>query len=241
MRSEPPPLSDEADAESDFEQEAARLYRRYRDEFVLPFNLCPWASRALKEGHVSEVVLLCDETCGFHLAERLVEIMAPPHIEVAIVSLPNISLGRIEFDRFSQPLRARLQEVGVAAAAFHPDTLDAVPASPIEAITFIRCTPDPTFQLVRLSALERVRSEGDGGTSFIDPEQLDLSTLGTPKVPLHERVASANFERLTEVGLEEMRALLNDIVADKERSYDALTRQRCPHSEGSDEHRTPAG
>ncbi len=83
-----------------------------------------------------------------------------------------------------------------AMAEFHPDA-PAVLAPAGAFTSFVRRTPDPTLQLVRQSALARVRrGSGNSGSNYFDPsmverlyEQLQAGTpMEEPEAPLHERV-----------------------------------------------------
>ena len=132
----------------------------------------------------------------------------------------------MRFERFVGALRDADQARGAAfaAAAFHPDA-PADTSAPYRLVPFVRRSPDPTVQLIRRSALDAVRRPGDGGTGYVDPASItDLEAFfrNPPKPPLHERVAAANVETVTRVGVERLEAILREIRADRDASYAAL-------------------
>ncbi|MBM4362304.1 MAG: hypothetical protein FJ104_06460, partial [Deltaproteobacteria bacterium] len=101
--------------------------------------------------------------------------------------------------------------------------LDA--ATPERLVPFLRRTPDPTIQLVRCEALERVRRGSPEGTSFVDLSDLGSLADLRPGRPLRERVSGANFRTVKTVGLEEVAARLGAIHADRATTYARLARE----------------
>jgi hypothetical protein len=215
--------------EQALEREALRVYRRYVVELVEAFDLCPWAAPARRDGHVAEQVILAENTSDPQ--KSLTQIAAldkQPHIEVALFIYPDLELDRLSFERFARGLReqdaARYApgEIPFAMAAFHPDApveLD----DPERLIPYLRRTPDPTIQLVRLSALARVRSKHPEGTSFIDVEALVSSVAFAPNKPsLRQKIAQNNLETLLKVGPATLDAVLADIRRDRDESYAGL-------------------
>ena len=107
-------------------------------------------------------------------------------------------------------------------AAFHPDA-DANLKDPERLIPFLRRTPDPTIQVVRRTALERVRGNSQEGTSFMD--LADLAQMPLPQkepVSLRQRIARANLDTALEVGIDTLEALFQDIRRDRNESYARL-------------------
>lgn len=214
------------DADIALEGEARRVYERYAVEFVERFGLCPWAVRARREGHVAVRVCLSPEpdTAAAVAIAAAVEAEAP--IEVGLVLFPRLEIGRVVFERFVSEVRKEAGDA-LAMAAFHPDA-QADTSDAARLVPFIRRTPDPTIQLVRMSVLEGVRrKEGDQGTGYVDlskisPAQLAELAAEQPAVPLHDRVAEANLETIATLGVRDAEAVLSDIRADRERSYAAL-------------------
>jgi hypothetical protein len=205
---------------NDFELEAVRLNRRYVVEIVEQFGLCPWADRARREGRVTEVVF--DQTSSELFApslERMLELEAA--IDVALFIYPRIGLKRLEFEHFARRLRALDAErhaparIEFAIAAFHPDA-EAVLANPDRLVPFLRRTPDPTLQLVRDTALSRVRGDLHG-TSYFGPEVLLANGApGPPEPDIRERIARTNHETVMRLGAPALEAVFQDILRDRD-------------------------
>ena len=81
-----------------------------------------------------------------------------------------------------------------AMAAFHPDAAADLD-DPERLIPFLRRTPDPTIQLVRQEALERVRGRHPQGTAFVDPQLFSAQAFA------QEEDADCNSDRHAQVGL----------------------------------------
>lgn len=215
------------------EQEALRVYRRYESEVVNALGLCPWAERARREGRVRDhVVDARDQATALDAVLAAVEsIGREPSVEIGLVLLPRLHLGRDAFERFVASVRTRdaarhpYGATTMALAAFHPDAkvdLD----SPERLVPLLRRTPDPTIQAVRTSVLERLR-RGDGhGTALVNLDQIAADSLALESLveerPLSARVAQANLASVHARGPAELIALLDDIRRDRDRAYAAL-------------------
>lgn len=212
------------------EREARRLFARYQLEIVEGLQLCPWAASARESGRVDVRVLPAAEPDAELVLATVDALARDPRVEIGILLFPAVALGFEPFERLVAEVAAedqRRREIGTvpfALAAFHPDSpLDA--ATPERLVPFLRRTPDPTVQLVRCEALERVRRGSPEGTSF-----LDLSELGSledlrPGRPLRERVSTANFRTVTALGLGEVEARLHAIRADRDATYARLAEE----------------
>lgn len=211
------------------EVETRRLYQRYVVEVVEALGLCPWARRARLEGRVE--IRVSRSTSLEPSAEEcaLVEQLAGlADCEIGILLLPCLAMGRAEFERRVARLRDAHTEAWPrgqapwAFAAFHPDApLDLGDAERL--VPFLRRTPDPTVQLVRLDVLERVREGTPQGTAFVDLATVDealLSDLARPT--LRQRIASGNLETLRRAGPEAVEALLSDLRRDRDRTHALL-------------------
>jgi hypothetical protein len=208
--------------------EAIRLYRRYQEEIVESLNLCPWAQRARFDGRVRENVVVwpCDD---FAAPLAAVDDMArDPTVEIGLLLFPTAHVARNDFERFVSRLvdeDARRREIGTvpfAMAAFHPDA-EADLSDPERLISFLRRTPDPTIQLVRCDALDRVRGGFSDGTAFVDINF--LSTLDQRReatLPLRERIARANQRTVEQLGVPEVRRRLESIRRDRDATYAGL-------------------
>lgn len=215
--------------ESRWVEEALIVYRRYATEVVEGLKLCPWALPARKAGRVRESVLLLDTRDASRAADETVRMAVDESVDIGLVIFPRLDLSRPEFERFVARVRELDTErhapnsAPMAMAAFHPDAEPNLESA--ERLTpFLRCTPDPTIQLVRTSALDAVRSKDEHGSALVDLSTIDLATfLTTPaKAPMHERIAETNLATIKERGVDTVRALLRDIRDERNRRYDVL-------------------
>jgi hypothetical protein len=215
--------------EEELTREARRLSERYVSEVVERFDLCPWAARSLREGRVKTLILLQDSPTEFEASlSGMAELADDLHVEVAFLVFPRLALGRLDFEHFARQLRkldADRHEVGAipfAMAAFHPDAAPDT-TDPERLIPFLRRTPDPTLQLIRYTALEGVRGQFSQGTEYFDVELFGpLGRKERRPQTLREHVAKTNWETIEQVGLEEVRKVLDDLRRDRDESYRAL-------------------
>jgi hypothetical protein len=213
--------------DADLEAEAIRVFRRYQLEIVEGLKLCPWAERTRTEHRLGERVVHVEELDEPRALDA-VSSLEDPRIEIGIVLFPRLRAGASEFERFVSRLVARdaerrpLGTTPFAMAAFHPDArADTSEAERL--IPFLRRTPDPTIQLVRSDALERVREGFNEGTQFIDITVLatmDLTRDDT--LPLRERIARANLRTVTKLGVDEVERRLASIARDRAEAYARL-------------------
>jgi len=218
--------------DNEFEREVLRLNRRYLSEVVERFSLCPWALRARLDGAVAERVLSQDSAEIFAPSlETLQALDTRSELDIGLFIYPNLELGRLEFEHFVRRLRvlddARypVGEVPFAMAAFHPDAVPDLDDAE-RLIPFLRRTPFPTIQVVRRTALERVRGAADEGTAFLDltlVASLDLHEPAT--TPLRERIATANLGTVKRVGAPALETVIGDILRDRDE-----TRARLAHA-----------
>jgi hypothetical protein len=205
--------------------EAIRLFRRYAIEIVEGLSLCPWAHVSRRDGHVREIVITEPELDVERVIRAIDELSADPAIEIGIVLFPRAEVDRPTFERFV--VRVRAHDEGLrrppseawAMADFHPDAPAVL--SPDGAFTnFVRRTPDPTIQLVRQSALERVRRGDNHGSGYFDIKNLTEDTVFEPvEPPLHERVLETNREQIEKTGLADVAARFAELRADRDASY----------------------
>jgi hypothetical protein len=212
----------------ELESEAVRLNRRYVTEIVEAFGLCPWADRARREGHVTEVVFDQTSTERFEPSlASMTELADRLEIDVALFIYPRIGANRLDFEHFARQLRALdaerypPSEIPFAIAAFHPDA-PPVLANPDRLVPYLRRTPDPTLQVVRHSTLDRVRGERHG-TSYYGAHlfsgELPLEAPGTD---VRELIARTNFDTVVRVGVEAFDAVFTDILRDRDETYARL-------------------
>jgi len=217
----------------DLVRQAIRIYRRYQVEIVEALTLCPWAERARLDARVAERVIVGSELDVEEPLREIERLARDPEVEIGLLIFPRLGLSRPEFERFVagviQKDSAR-REVGTtpfAMAAFHPDAEPDF-GSPERLIPFLRRSPDPTIQLVRCSALDRVREGFNEGTHFMDVSM--IATLELPSentTPLRERIARANQRTVEQLGVAEIERRLSAIFTDRDATYAEWERARA--------------
>ncbi len=218
---------------ADFTAQAVRLHDRYLLEVVEPLGLCPWARRARLDGRTRQHVVLDDaeDAARANTTKIIATWAANDVVDVGFVIFPRLEIARPAFDRFVASVtehESSIHAVGsvpFVMAAFHPRAR-ADTNTPERLIPFLRRTPDPCIQLVRSKVLDAVRANTPQGTSFVDAATFDFDVEGKSardEIPLRERIARANLSTITKLGLPELERLLDDIRADRDRTYAALT------------------
>lgn len=213
----------------EIERETLRLNRRYLVEVVERFLLCPWAARSRLDGQVAQCVFQQESPRDLTPSlERIVELAERPAIEVGLFIYPRLPLGRLDFEHFARQLRAadhdrhEIGQVPFALAVFHPDAAPRVDDAE-RLIPFLRRSPYPTLQLVRTSALERVRGGEVEGTAYLDLDALGLLALAGPApLSLRERVARRNLATVLEVGVPAVDAAVASILSDRDATDERL-------------------
>jgi hypothetical protein len=212
----------------EWQSEAVRLHQRYSVEIVEHYGLCPWAERARLAGRTTVHALLppLDATTTPSV-EVLEKWGGDEGIEVAFLLYPRSRLSRVDFDAFVAQVqeqasgRHAIGQAPFALAAFHPDARPDMQTAE-RLVPFLRRTPDPCIQAVRMSVLQRVRSGTPQGTQFVDLDAILEFASRKEEVPLRERIARANLATVREASVEEVERRLADIRQDRERSYAAL-------------------
>jgi hypothetical protein len=209
-------------------REATRLHRRYLLEVVEACGLCPWALQARLTNRVRVAVLLdADDTLLAPSIAAMDGWAADDRVEVGFLIYPRLPLRRLDFDQFTARLRNAdterhpLGQAPFALAAFHPHA-EAHVGDPERLVPFLRRTPDPCVQVVRMASLARVRGGTPEGTRFIDITRIDPALLESHGPPLRERIARANLETVRRMGLDELCARLDAIRSDRDATYRAL-------------------
>lgn len=215
------------DADAAFEREVLRIYRRYQREVVEALRLCPWAERARADGRVRERVIATAALDALGALGALDALAADPKVDIGLLIFPRVRASRGDFERFVEEVRRADAGRGAAAsdfraAVFHPDAAADL-ASPARLLPFIRRSPDPTIQLVRAAALDRVRGDEDEAR-VLDSSRVHVATFLSekPGAPLHERVADLNHQTIRELGVAAVEAILDDIRRDRDRAYAAF-------------------
>jgi hypothetical protein len=195
-------------------------------------GFCPWARAAREQGRVTTRVLLDDECALERVVEHVCALERDPPCEIGLLVFPQLRLGRVEFQHFAAALRAEYDACAgpgrFAIADFHPDAAPKLDSA-AELVPFIRRSPDPTLQLVRLTAIAEVRLNDEQGTRFVDPAVwMATQAQHAPAPPLHERLASANLRQVQVLGVESVLALFAAIERDRDDSYARLGVPRPP-------------
>jgi hypothetical protein len=217
----------------ELEREVLRLNRRYLDEVVEAFALCPWALRARLDGQVWERVFTQQSPDFFaESLDALSALTARESLEIGLFIYPRLRLTRLEFEHFVRRLRAldeqryQVGEVPLAMAAFHPDAEPHLD-DPERLIPYLRRSPYPTIQVVRRTALDRVRGGADEGTAYLDVSLLGSLDVQQPvSPPLRERIARANLATVRRVGKDTVEAALQDILRDRDETEERLARDK---------------
>ena len=210
-------------------REATRLHGRYLVEVVEHYGLCPWAVKARSAGRLRTGVLLqSDESVDASLA-TMDPWVADAGMEVGFLLYPRLPLGRAAFDAFAAVVRSAeiarhpLGRAPFAMVAFHPDASAALD-DPERLIPFLRRTPDPCIQVVRVEVLERVRAGIPEGTQFLDLGVIEALASGAePELTVRERVSRTNLQTARTVGVEAMRHTIEAIRRDRDETYARLT------------------
>lgn len=215
--------------EEEWRSEAERLHGRYVEEIVEACGLCPWAQRARLTGRTAVAVMLPpDDTtlsCSVDQLNRWGAFGASP--EVGFLLYPRLSLSRAEFDAFVARMQAAASErhpIGqapFALAAFHPDARPDLDSAE-RLIPFLRRSPDPCVQAVRMSVLQRVRAGTPQGTQFVDVDNIAEVLAGKEELSLRDRIARANLDTVRTLGASELAARFADIERDRQATYGAL-------------------
>ena len=209
---------------SEFIAEVLRINDRYLTELVEGHDVCPFARGARTGRAVTQRVLLDETPDPASGLAAISELEAEEGLAVALLIYPRLGLPPEGFERFVSELRARDQArrpPPFAMAMFHPDG-DYGAESPRRLVMFFRRAPDPTIQLVRFSVLDAVK-----GNSPIDGKYLfEFSAQGlaelerrAKEVSVSEQIARDNFATAGREGIPRLQAILDDIRADRDRSY----------------------
>lgn len=213
--------------DSELVRETKRLYARYAVEIVEGFGFCPYAERARLDGRTAEVVLTEPAPDDARVLLEVRRLGEQAHVEVAFVIFPLLRIERLELAAWVERLRhAHQRDPGglvMTMEGFHPDAPPDLSTAG-RLVPFLRRTPHPTIQLTRLEALNRVRRSGPSGTAFVDVGSADLLALlaKPPEPSVSERIAENNRERLREVGIEAVEAVLDDIFRDRDETHARL-------------------
>jgi len=178
------------------EAEALARNDRYLREFVEALELCPFARRCRESGRLARRVLRGgrpgEATAS---AVRELETRAEEQVEVALLIYPELEGGVRALEDLRDEVRRSLRLFH--CVAFHPE-LPMDLSDENRAVSFLRRSPDPTLQLVRIATLDRVRSGRPAGSVYVDPSKLRADELRSLEATLSvsEQIARANLRTL---------------------------------------------
>lgn len=172
---------------------------RYLREFIEAMHICPYARTCREAGKLHREVLVDRELDALRVAARIRDLDKQPDIEIGLLIFPQVAVTAQAFERFIRDVRARYEigrtePIAYFVVAFHPDLPQQL-KNPDMAVRFMRRSPDPTIQLVRPSAIERVRQGSR------DPEALS------------GHIAEAGLRAVMAAGPERVAALLASLRA----------------------------
>ena len=195
--------------------ESAALARndRYLREFVEALELCPFARKCRETGRLDRRVFRGGRTTEATLeAISELERTTEDQVEVALLLYPEFTAGLRAFEEFRDEVRSSLRLF--YCVAFHPDLpMDLSDAN--RAVSFLRRSPDPTLQLVRIATLERVRSGRPAGTFYLDSTQISPAELSAlhRSVSVSDQIVEANLRTLRQHDPAELERLLERLRA----------------------------
>ncbi|HYV68357.1 MAG TPA: DUF1415 family protein [Myxococcales bacterium] len=178
------------------EAEALARNDRYLREFVEALELCPFARKCRETGRLARRVLRGgrpgEPTAA---AVRELEATAEEEVEVALLIYPEFDGDVRAFEELRDEVRKGLRLF--YCVAFHPE-LPIDLSDENRAVSFLRRSPDPTLQLVRVATLDRVRSGRPAGSVYLDPSKLSADELRSlqPAPTVSEQIARANLKTL---------------------------------------------
>lgn len=221
--------------ESHFIAETLRLNERYLTEVVERFKLCPWALQTRRDDRLAREVLLQHAPDVEPAAKLIAEWSENPAIDVGLVIFPQLNTDRQDFERFANQVgrhyaeRSPLASPQMALAAFHPNTEPDF-STPERLIPYVRCTPDPTIQVVRIAALEAVRADEVAGTQYVDITSFSfdlesIKQLSQPGPSLRKRISQANHDTLSE-HVEQLQRIHTEIQRDRQQLHQRYKKER---------------
>lgn len=195
--------------------EVQRVHRRYAVEVVAAFGLCPFLRDP--DTAFGRFFVMLDRDLDVAAACAAFREAGSPVVHIVY---PCADPTPTAFERFAGALHDALRrstDRPPVMAAFHP-RMAGDRGSPHRLIGVLRRAPDPFVQLIP-------DGFNEGGTTFAVPTDFDAGAVAPPSLPAVDR-AAATFARLagTPEG-DRVVALLEEIRADRHRSYAPLLRR----------------
>lgn len=210
------------------QREALRINQRYLTEVVEALGLCPWAHTVRDGAGLRRVVLPGhdDDSDLRARTEAVIEDIADESdIDIGLLIFPELNIASTDFRRMVSAMEGLHAQkhprdtLPLAMANFHPRA-EADTTSAARLVPFVRRSPDPTIQLVRRSAMARVRQSENEGSVFVDNLAAFMPLMGNkPKPSVSDGIAKANLRTVQRVGVEEIERILEDIQRDRDAAY----------------------
>jgi hypothetical protein len=195
------------------ESKALARNDRYLREFVEALELCPFARKCREMGRLTRRVLRgARPTEATLVAVRELEETREDAVEVALIIYPEFAGSLLAFEEFRDEVRKSLRLF--YCVAFHPGLpMDLSDAN--RAVSFLRRSPDPTLQLVRVATLDRVRSGRPTGSFYVDATTISPAELTALEhsVSVSDQIARANLRTLRAHDPSTLERLLVDMRA----------------------------
>ncbi|MCB9560451.1 MAG: DUF1415 family protein [Kofleriaceae bacterium] len=156
---EPGGDDDRRDRDAALRREATRLLWRYVVEVVEAFDLCPWARRAREQGEVRVEVVTAtggDAARDASVAAAVERIAGDPDAVMGMVVLARDPVTPLALRRLRDAVLTTSLARVVAIADFHPAAAQDL-GTAARAVPWLRRSPDPTLQVVRLAAMASLR------------------------------------------------------------------------------------
>ena len=195
------------------ESRALARNERYLREFVEALDLCPFARKCREMRRLERRVLRGARPAEATLAAiRDLEQTSEERVEVALLIYPELAGDVRAFEEFRDEVRKSLRLF--YCVSFHPELpMDLSDAN--RAVSFLRRSPDPTLQLVRVATLERVRSGRPSGSIVVDASAISPAELAAlqQSISVSEQIARANLRTLRQHDPAALDRLLADMRA----------------------------
>jgi hypothetical protein len=174
--------------------EALARHRRYQEDVVEEYAVCPWAKAARQAGRLRAHVILGASPHPRELETLIDEWADDAECDAGFIIAPNFIEGIDAFDHWAAAVGA-LRSDAFLGAPFHPN---APPDAGV--VRFLRQTPDPTVQLVRRSKLDEIRAQDPPHYQDIFALNLHALQSSTPMRTVAAAVLAHNTRLVAEQG-----------------------------------------